>query len=569
MDTSKYADSESDFSDVSLDSDETKLEDPDVSESFEYTDVIFSTDFCVSADEHKSYPGHQEIPISSAVTIRYTVSMSKSSITYKKSEGYYNNLKFYLYSTQLKKMIGKPWRTSYRPNKKELAIGGVPKIKQPNDIQIMQAITELLQSNANINRYQSKKTNTGMKTVDIFASQELFVFWLTRYRDIAKLDGSSRTDETRQNAFAKVCRAIGNFNLQRFCQPDGSELDKVCEEFAAELKKALRVDKSTSNTNLKMQIVRFALSLYLAEQKINPKGVMDRLIKHSVPRKSDSGKISDNMRPRSLTIERYSELFNLLQEDESDESKGLQLMLFLGLTAEEVCGLDVGDLQSINGYYKAEHLRIAKVYRKEGKEYTISYDEEESSCRFVPLPFPLNKLFSGLSSSEKEDPLLTDNVGKRMKPDTLEKKLKDLLKEERVPISVKVNGKKREVDLAFLPSSYRASARYYWHYYCGLTEGEIHNLGGLTPPDTLSGHYVDFNNMTEQYRMLKQLEHGIALLTRETEETKNRFEKISNKRTEISAGRDTRVNMNLMISGPVKISLSSWRGLRVRKEEDT
>ena len=154
MDTSKYADSESDFSDVFLDSDETKFEDPDVSESFDDTDVIFSTDFCDSADEHRSYPGHQEIPISSAVTIRYTVSMSKSSITYKKSEGYYNNLKFYLYSTQLKKMIGKPWRTSYRPNKKELAIGGVPKIKQPNDIQIMQAITELLQSNANINRYQ-------------------------------------------------------------------------------------------------------------------------------------------------------------------------------------------------------------------------------------------------------------------------------------------------------------------------------------------------------------------------------------------------------------------------------
>ena len=86
--TSKYDDSESKLCDVSLDSDETHLEDPDVSASFDDTDVIFSTDFCDSVDEHRSYPGHQEIPISSAVTIRYTVSMSKSSITYKKSEGY-------------------------------------------------------------------------------------------------------------------------------------------------------------------------------------------------------------------------------------------------------------------------------------------------------------------------------------------------------------------------------------------------------------------------------------------------------------------------------------------------
>lgn len=319
-----------------------------------------------------------------------------------------------------------------------------------------------------------------------------------------------------------------------------------------------------------MQIVRYAISLYLKEKGLNPKPVIESLIKYSVPKKSITAKIADNMRPQSLSVAHYARLYNALKSEPSDISKGLQLMLFLGLTKEEVCGLNVGDVQRISGYLNAIHICISRIYQKSGNTYSLRNDEENVVYRFVPLPFPIYKLFPNPCPASKNNdlPLLADESGARLKPDEFERRLKDFLKEENNELVININGRDKKVNLAFLYTSYRASARYYWHFHCGLTEGEIHYLGGLTAPDTLSGHYIDFNNSNEQYRMLKQLEHGMALLTREAEETRSKLEIISKRTTEITAGKDTRAVMNLMINAPVKISLSSWRGLRIVKEGD-
>lgn len=545
------------------------IPDDSPADDFVYIPIYDSSDETLkTSDRYKFY----EIFLCESISLRFTVSITKSKLKiYQKFDGYYNNARFSFYSTELKKTIGTPWRTSYPPNKKEwLATDGKPTPKMPTSNLIKKAISILLEKNAGISPVQTKATKIGKKEVDLFKNQELFVFWLTHYEDIATLDLSSRSDEDRHKAFAKVCNYIGSFQLSSLCTYAYKELDKACDELASRLKKALQVEKSTSNTRDKMQIIRYAITLYLIKKGFNPKPVIERLMTLSIPKKSPTAKIADNMRPQSLPIEHYGKLYKALERDASDISKGLQLMIFLGLTKEEVCGLNVGDVQTITGYYDAIHLCIGRLYYQDAERLILAYSESDLSFRFVPIPYPINKLLPHPNTAGKGNdlPLFTDESGDRLKPDELERKLKDLLKAESNELVVTIDGKTKKVDLAFLYTSYRASARFYWHYHCGLTEGEIRYLGGLTAADTLSGHYIDFNNANEQYRMLKQLEHGLALLTREAKESHCKFGVVSRKITEITAGKDTRAVMNLMINAPVKLHMSSWRGLRIVKEED-
>ena len=116
-------------------------------------------------------------------------------------------------------------------------------------------------------------------------------------------------------------------------------------------------------------------------------------------------------------------------------------------------------------------------------------------------------------AQSKEKPLLCDANGDRLRPDVLEGRLKELFEAEPQCVTVQLeNGKEKTVDLALAPDMYQQSCRHFWQYYCGLTQGEIRYLAGLTPQDTAARHYIDFNNDREQFRMAKQLEYGLAML---------------------------------------------------------
>lgn len=508
-----------------------------------------------------------EIVLCNSLTLRYSVSVSQSAVQYSTTRGYYNNVRFYFYSTALKKQIGKDWRTSYPPTKKSLPCSGEkPGIQKPNRYQIQRALTELLRKNVGISLTQKKMTATGQKQIQL-DSDELLIFWLTRYKDFSALDRSIRTDVDRHKAFAKLCTEIGRFRLSSLCTLATRDLYTACDELVSGIKRALNAEKSTSSTNDKTQIVRFAILLYLTEKEIDPAPAMKRIMAMSIPQKSAFAKIADNMRPQSLPIERYRELYEKLENDNSGISKGLQLMLFLGLTSEEVCGLNMEDFQKIPRFFSAYQLCISKAYRNNGKKYELVYDENEEFYRCVPVPFPLYKLFSQTSGHTEKEPLLTYQ-GRRIRPDELDKELKALLKKENDTVTIEVDGKQKIISLSFLPSSYRASCRYYWHYYSGLTEGEIHYLGAMKAPDTLSKHYVDFSNATEQYRMLKQLEHGIALLLRIELPTRSSFRPLEKKEIVLSGSMDTKAGAVLLIDAPIRLSVSSWRGIQITKEAD-
>ena len=225
-----------------------------------------------------------EIPLCKSLSMRCSVSISRSSEKYKKTKGFYNNAHFSFYSRDLKKKIGKEWRTTYPPTKKAMrsSAGEKPQAQLPGNQVIQNALQNLLCINSGISLTHCKTTKTGEKTVTL-DNDELLIFWLTRYREIAKLDTSVRTDVDRQKAFAKLCPFISGFRLSSLCSSVTNDLFSACGQLAAGIKAALNLDAetSTSNTNQKAKIVRFAIELYLKEQGINPSAALERIIKQS------------------------------------------------------------------------------------------------------------------------------------------------------------------------------------------------------------------------------------------------------------------------------------------------
>ena len=225
-----------------------------------------------------------EIVLCSSITLRYTVSICHSTSKYIKTNGYYNSAKFYLYSPDLKARVGKPWRCEYAPAKKELRKNSIPTVKPVKKTLITNALKNLLIINCGISPVLKKKLKRSVKTV-IMNRNELFVFWLTRYYDIAQYDTSGRTDNDRQAVFALLCPYIGSFEMNRLRTNIITSLKEVCWELASGIKKAMGISafKNTSGTLIKAKIIRYAIMLYLNEEDINYRDAVQFLLKYCTP----------------------------------------------------------------------------------------------------------------------------------------------------------------------------------------------------------------------------------------------------------------------------------------------
>ena len=165
-------------------------------------------------------------------------------------------------------------------------------------------------------------------------------------------------------------------------------------------------------------------------------------------------------------------------------------------------------------------------------------------------------------------PLLCDANGDRLRPDVLEGRLKKLFETKSQCVTVQLeNGKEKTVDLALAPDMYQQSCRHFWQYYCGLTQGEIRYLAGLTPQDTAARHYIDFNNDREQFRMAKQLEYGLAMLANveQTEMRRIRGRRHGKIGGLYMGGIDKRVHVRIVLRRPRRLKLQSNRGLKLYK----
>lgn len=507
-----------------------------------------------------------EIRLSDSLWVRFTTSVSHSSSKYQSVNGYYNSTCWYLYMPSLKKRIGREWRATSPVLKKQLTDDGKPLVLPLSDQDIQIGLENLFRRNVGISLLQKKEI--GIKTFySELNESELVVFWLHRYNDIAELDTSVRTDIDRQKVLAKLCRTIGGFDLSSLSAPTHSELDGICHRLASDIKKALGHDDdvTTSSIRDKVQIIRFAIKLYMLEKDLDPTYVLERLIRESTPPKSTRAKIIDNMRIRSLPIEKYRDLYTILKNSSTNcYSVALLFMLFLGLSAEEACGLNVGSVSQITGYSGCYQITIIQQYCRINRKLVLSQTLDEDDFRNIPVPEALYLCCKPMLKCTSSAPLFTDDKGKRLKPNVLKDKLEKLLASNSNKIIIRDGTRVNSVDLSFLSTSYRESCRILWRDHCGLSAGEVRYLGGLTPPDTASAHYIDYNNATKQYRMLKQLEYGIAMIANTGDKSPDCFNATA-KPGLITGGLESRVSVLLLLKEPVNLAISSRRGLLISK----
>lgn len=358
---------------------------------------------------------------------------------------------------------------------------------------------------------------------------------------------------------------VGFFDLSRLCTNNVSDLSAACDELASLVKKSIgrKDEERTSGTKNHVQIIRYAVSHYLKLNDVNPHDVLKRLMKASIPKQGIASKITQNMQVKTLPLEIYQKYYSKLCSKPSEKNIALLLMLFLSLSAEEVCGLNLEDIQPITGYRGCYHFQIIHRYIKKSGKYFLDTFESADKYRYIPIPTAIFRIISPLlkvrTDNKLDIPLFTAN-GRRLNPAQITDALEVLLSSADNKITVVYKNRKNYINLSFKPSSYRLSCRAYWHYQCGLSDGEIWYLSGLKAQDTVSSHYIDFTNASMQYRMLMQLNYGVDMLGANSEPPVYVQPLYINKQ-KVSGRLTTRAGIEFSVLSPVQLSLKSKRGI--------
>lgn len=526
---------------------------------------------------HINRRGAHCLPISPSLELRYSISAVADSKG-RYAGGYYNSARFYLYSSALKKKVGREWLHSFKFTKKEIAKakGAKPVVSDLSDSEIQIAFATLMDLNCDMPS-DYKKAKKGPARVHL-NDNELVVFWLTHFSKIYALVSSTASPSDLNKRMAKVFlnEKVASFDLSSLKTVLQDDLEQACTSLVNQVKKTItgRSDTRTVGVNKTVQLIRYAVSCYLTEQNIDSSLALKILIRESRVKAGTESKVATAMRLKSMPIQRYRELWGRLTKINNSENAALLCMVFLGLRAEEICGLQNDDYRPIPdrpGFYQ---LRVTHQYsRGQKQKYGLEVLDEDCACRNIPLPFQIRKFVKEyLARNPRESGYLFQVKDKPLDPDRLKKKLNDLLATPPNTIDIiDEKGKSKSVNVAFHARNYRESCRYYWQYHCGLTEGEICYLSALSPPDTAAGHYIDFNNGSMQYRMLKQMEYGLALFANQDREYPERREwSKAPDRAFYSSGRlNKRASMDLHISessDPVEIEISSNRGIMIYME---
>ncbi len=514
------------------------------------------------------------LPISPSLELRYSISAVADSKD-RYAGGYYNSARFYLYSSALKKKVGREWLRSFKFTKKEIAKakGTKPDVSDLSNSEIQIAFATLMDLNCDLpSDYKKTKKSTARVHLN---DNELVVFWLTHFSKIYALVPSTASPSDLNKRMAKVFsnEKIASFDLSSLKTVLRDDLEQACTSLVNQVKKTItdRSDIRTVGVNKTVQLIRYAVSCYLTEQSIDPSLALKILIRESRVKAGIESKVATAMRLKSMPIERYRELWSRLTEINNAENAALLCMIFLGLRAEEICGLQHDDYCSIPDRLGFYQLRITHMYSKIQKhEYGLEVLDEDSACRNIPLPFQIRIILKEcFAHNLRESGYLFQVKGKPLNPDKLKEKLYNLLDTPSNIIEIiDEKGRPKSVNVAFHARNYRESCRYYWQHHCGLTEGEICYLSSLSPPDTAARHYIDFNNGSMQYRMLKQMEYGLALFANPDREYPERREwsKAPDKAFYSSGRLNKRASMDLHISEPVEIEISSNRGILVYME---
>ena len=548
-----------------------------------------------------------DLNICNDLTVKYTVTVTKEcDARYKKTGGYVNHIRFYLYSSKAKKQVGKDITASHRLTQKQFtaAKGKRPKPRELTDQQVQKHFVHLIQKN----RGMSERVQNCKGREVVLDLNQLFVYWMVQSNYLQNRFWPTKekwNDACKK--FAVLGSTLGSFDLNTLLVSEREQQRKVVQSLSQATRHAL--DKEADEKSATMwqygRVVAAIITTYLDEHDRSATALVDMYRHDLLPKRGVVAQISRAMRTRVFPRDLYRRLYARLTESStrSQADIGLMLMIFLGLTAEETCGLNRSDCQKIPNFRTAVinaqpymHLYVTKRYEKVSKRKFQLTDLMDSVCsyRVIPLPSAVTLYITPLLGKEAKPsdaepavgmeqdaealqdqpekcgkrPLLCDANGDRLQPDVLENRLKELFEAEPQCVTVQLeNGKEKTVDLALTPDMYQQSCRHFWQYYCGLTQGEIRYLAGLTPQDTAARHYIDFNNEREQFRMAKQLEYGLAMLAN-VEQTK--MQRVHGRLNGLSSslytgGIDKRVHVRIVLRRSRKLLLQSNRGLKLYK----
>ena len=543
------------------------------------------------------------------LTVKYTVTVTKeSSARYKATGGYVNHIRFYLYSSNAKKQVGKDITASLMFTQKQFAAakGKRPKPRELTDRQVQKHFVHLIQKNRGMSE---RVKNCKGREAELDLNQ-LFVYWMVQsgYLQNQFWPTTEKWNDACQR-FAVLSRTLGSFDLSTLLVNEREQQRKVVQTLSQATRNAL--DKESDEKSATMwqygRVIAAVITTYLNDHDRSAATIVDMYRHDLLPKRGVMALITRAMRTRVFPRNLYRQIYAQTagKAKPSHEDIGLMLMIFLGLTAEEACGLNRSDCQQIPNFrtpvINAQpymHLYVTKRYEKvpnTKRKYELT-EIMDSVCsyRVIPLPSAVTLYINPLLGKEmeqsdeeppvgmeqnaeasqveiaqsKEKPLLCDANGDRLRPDVLEGRLKELFEAEPQCVTVQLeNGKEKTVDLALTPDMYQQSCRHFWQYYCGLTQGEIRYLAGLTPQDTAARHYIDFNNDREQFRMAKQLEYGLAMLANveQTEMRRIRGRRHGKIGGLYMGGIDKRVHVRIVLRRPRRLRLQSNRGLKLYK----
>lgn len=531
-----------------------------------------------------------DLRLSADLTVKYTVSVTRErGARYKATNGYVNHIRFYLYSAKARKQVGKDLTASIPFTKKQFAAAGgkkpAPRALRDRDIQ--KYVVRLMQKNAGM----SETVLTCKKREVMLDLNQLFVYWMVRseYLKNRFWPAKEKWDDACQR-FSVLSRTLGTFDLSQLLIGERAPQRKVVQLLSEETRKTLDKDEDEKSATMWQygRVIAALITTYLEEHDRPATAVIDQYRHELLPKQGVVALITRAMRTRVIPRQLYRQFYDQLKKTEppTHEDIGLMLMVFLGLTAEEVCGLNEEGCQAIPYFTAIDrnvqpylHLFITKRYEKMAgskRKYELT-DIMEHACRYRVIPVPwaiaryLHKYEDEPSGKDGSDPMLHHRDGGRLRPEELGRRLDTLFEKAHQYLIVQLtNGKEKRIDLALTSDMYQQSCRHFWQYYCGLMQGEIRYLAGLTPQDTAARHYIDFNNDREQFRMAKQLEYGLAMLANLAQAEKQQHHEVQQGKSvgTYVGGIDKRVHVRIILHKPRKLLLQSNRGLKLYKERE-
>lgn len=478
------------------------------------------------------------LPLCDGLSIHYTFSAIR--VQNRKRGNTANQIKLSLYSPFCKKKVGSEVRVQYttpiKKVRKAATAGERPKHTPPAE-KVMEGIQKLFRKNAQLCGDDLAKTAQQAALL----SAKLAVFWLQHQEGFSAKYAETEEEATHlDKMMAMILLCWGNLDLQALLSEETAKhvfieaaniLRQVIDRKAYGLiEKSLGKTAQPSSTSSKKKqeqsvtnrtheyavLLRNVFQEFLLLQKLSD-GQRERIIrlftKTFAVRPTLAVTMGKGLRSKSLSVEEYRMLWQMLAEKEVDSlALGQLFMLFLGLSAEEVCALDTEDLVPVVNY-NAVQLCITKRCINLNGKITVSTElPRTENYRNIPIPRLLLQL---LPRREKNSVLFPDpKTGQRMNPKELLKAFRSLFKAFDVATLTyqRNTGKTTKIQVSFKPENYQQSCYHFWQFVCGLQQNEIRYLGGMAQIDTAGRHYIDFNNAHKQYRMFVQMSYGLMAI---------------------------------------------------------